>query len=93
MQCPRCGALAMPTDPVCPGCRRRLGGRGPLTRSQIANGTALLFGLIMLSFLTMYVHPRVEVSMAAHLTTALFCAFAAGVGRMVGWVIGAFAPE
>ena len=79
----------MNTDVLCQTCHRRLQ-RGP-SRAKVANVTGLLFMLGMGSLIFVYIPPPGgSVDLAYALTNGLFCGVAAVVGRMVGWVIGAF---
>jgi uncharacterized paraquat-inducible protein A len=92
MQCPHCSALCANSDAVCPRCGRSLG-KG-LTQSKVANWTAFVFGVLMLVFVA-YMSMKKPATrqtevIAMAITNALFISAAAVVGRIVGWLLGAF---
>ena len=92
MQCPHCSALCANNDAICPGCGRSLG-KG-LTQSKVANWTALVFGglmIVFVAFMSMK-KPATRQSevIAMVVTNMLFIGAAVVVGRIVGWLLGAF---
>lgn len=92
MQCSHCSALCADSDAICPRCGRSLG-KG-LTQSKVANWTALVFTALMLMFVA-YMSIKKPASrqtevIAMVVTNALFIGAAAVVGRIVGWLLGAF---
>jgi hypothetical protein len=92
MQCPHCSALCANADVICPACRHSLG-KG-LTQAKLANLTAAVFGVLMIAFLV-YVNAsrpavRSDERLAMQITNALFVGASVVVGRIVGWLLGAF---
>ena len=91
MQCPHCSALCAKADVNCPACGHNLG-RG-LTQKKLANLTAVVFALLMVAFVlyTNLTHPpRRDEMTATNITNALFIGGSLVVGRIVGWLLGAF---
>jgi hypothetical protein len=91
MQCPQCSALCTDVDRYCPGCQRSLG-KG-LTQRKVANFTALVFGLLMVVFVNYMSVSRPggrDDVAAIAITNGLFIGGAVVIGRIVGWLLGAF---
>jgi hypothetical protein len=86
MRCRHCSTLSSDTDRDCPGCGRSLG-RG-LTPAKVGNFTAILFGLLMVTFIVVYTPRPNSLDMATSLTNGLFIGVSVAVGRALGWVVG-----
>ena len=91
MQCPHCSSLVMRGDTACPRCGRNLVQNH--TRSLVSNGVALACALAMFVLITCVLQPKDGNTPIGAFVTGLFCLAALGVGKLIGWVIGAFVTD
>jgi hypothetical protein len=68
-----------------------------MSRSMFSNGMAIFFGMLMALLLAAHVTPKQPVdqseAIAINMTNGLFICVSAVIGKVIGWVVGAFVCE